>query len=71
MKHLTPELEAKIRNMLSTAENQLQDYLVLRRNLRDEKGEMPKPQLNELEAVAWRRALRWVLKEAGCEGVEQ
>jgi hypothetical protein len=65
MKHLTVELEAKIRNRIAFVEERMKDYMAHRKAVEVETGEFPKAGSNENEAAAWRRALNWVLSESG------
>lgn len=66
MKHITVELEEQIRAQLFLcSERALADHNWRMANL-DADGIPPKVEANEAEAFAWKRALEWVLREAGC-----
>jgi hypothetical protein len=67
MKHITAELEAKIRNQIAFVDDRMAQYMSHRLRIEQETGELPKVEANEAESAAWRRALNWVLKEAGCQ----
>ena len=67
MKHITVDLEAKIIAQIQFCDERVKDGLASR--IVDSADGIPtRPaEANELEAAGWRRALRWVLEEAGCK----
>jgi len=66
VKHMTVELEEKVRGQIAFLDERLHDYLEVRLALIGDDGIPPKCEANELEAAGWKRALKWVLSEAGC-----
>ena len=66
MKHLTVELERKIRESLEDAQSRAEYMFKERLRQADIHGEdLPDPMSPfEAETVGWSRALKWVLEEA-------
>lgn len=66
MKHITLELEGKIRAQLQrSVESWRHDHERRMANL-DGDGMPPPVEVNERVAHSWKDALEWVLREAGC-----
>lgn len=67
MKHITAELEAKIRRQIAFVEDRSKQYLDARLQEEKETGNFPPVGANEAESSAWKRALQWVLFEGECK----
>lgn len=69
MKHITVELEEKIRLSMGDAEQRARKMLEMRIHQADIHGEdLPDPMSStEAEAIGWMRALKWVLEEGNCK----
>jgi hypothetical protein len=69
VKHITVELEAKIRGSLEDAQARCESMFKERLRQADLHGEdLPDPMSpSEAEMVGWSRALKWVLEEGNCK----
>ena len=69
MKHITVELEEKIRLSLHASEKRARLMQEQRIRQADNHGEdLPDPRSpSEAEQVGWSRAMKWVLEEGNCK----
>lgn len=68
MKHITLELEEKIRASMTDAKARAREMQQYRIRAADNHGEdLPDPMSPfEAETVGWSRALKWVLEQGNC-----